>query len=120
MKKRQHEIVRLRKAATKNQQKINQLTSQNQQNAKLLKARATQINHAQKKIRKLTMRKLANNRNMPNNRAKNNNDEARKQRETRSMKSKTMLSIQSNLEKRASFIFNHKKANMELDKKLQN
>ena len=66
------------------------------------------------------MRKLANNRNMPNNRAKSNNDESRKQRETRSMKSKTMLSIQSNLEKRASFIFNHKKANMELDKNYKN
>ena len=119
MKKRQHEIARLRKAATKNQQKINQLTSQNQQNAKLLKARATQINHAQKKIRKLTMRKLANKRNMPNNHAKKNYDESRKHRETSSAKSKTMLNIQSNLEKRASFIFNHKKANMELDEKLQ-
>ena len=62
MKKRQLEISRLRKVATKNQYKINQLTSQKKQSDKLLKARATQINPAQKQIRKLTMRKLGTNR----------------------------------------------------------
>ena len=120
MKKRQLEISRLRKVATKNQYKINQLTSQKKQSDKLLKARATQINHAQKKIRKLTMRKLGTNRgrNANNNNA-NNNTNNRKQRDTNSNKTKTLLNIQNNLEQKASYIFNHKKANMELDRKLQ-
>ena len=90
MKKRQLEISRLRKVATKNQYKINQLTSQKKQSDKLLKARATQINHAQKKIRKLTMRKLGTNRGRnANNSNANNNNNNRKQRDTNSNKTKT-------------------------------